>query len=182
MQDVDAFVQNYTAASRTHIAYAGTLDPLAPLVAHDYDFLGKDDPNMAFRTSVIEYLFRETYWYDGLMPAASNELLHDLYVSEMDFAVNHFSSGPRELALEILRREMYETFSHAYTLRLGQDQGMPLSAALFRRTQECGSDEPGRSVLVALDARLMTETDSRARANLQHWQRWVGTDGTKPRS
>jgi len=173
MKDVATFVQTYTAASRQFIVYAGSCDPLADPVAPDLEFLRKDDPNCTFRDEVIKYLFPPKYWDDGLMHTVSDELLHDLHVANIEHAVGHCGDGRIEMALEILRRNMYETFVYAYALRLGQDQGMPLERAVFQCMRERENDAPARALLLALDARMTSEKDPRARANLEHWRPWL---------
>ena len=122
MSDVSDFVGRYSQDSLHRIKYAGSIDPLDPVAQMDRDFLRKDDPNLPFRSEVIAFLFGSPSMAGRGAVSARDELVEDLFRAHWEFAVGHDCLGHEALATEILRRERYEAFVHAYTLSLGMDQ------------------------------------------------------------
>jgi hypothetical protein len=168
MEDVAAFVRQYTRDSQSRIRYAGSIDPLGPKMVHDRDFLREDDPNLPLRLDVISHLFGPSLL--ARQATVGDELLEDLFVAHWEFAVGHDCAGHGELALEVLRRQLYGTFVIAYTLPLGMDQGVPLLEAVSRSKASGKSPVPG--LLLALEAQLEKETRQRAKKHLQIWRGW----------
>ena len=180
MDDLGVFIRGYTRDSLSRVTYAGAIDPQnseasecwkLPRERRD-DFLRNDDPNFSFRSAVLSYLFRSDPNPKSTGPEASDELIHDLFIAHWEFAVGHDNPGDEQLAEEVLRRDLFGTFVHAYRLPLGMDQGIPLEIAIQRRTGLSGAS-PVSHLLNAIDQLLQHEAGTNARRNLNEWQRQI---------
>ena len=106
-----------------------------------------------------------------MLSAVTDELLHDLFITHWEFAVGHDHAGSEGLATEVLRRQLYGTFVHAYTLPLGMDQGIPLEIAI--RNARSAGKPPTDELLLALESSLERETRTKAREHLEKWRQWL---------
>lgn len=171
MEDIADFVRGYTRDSLPRIECAGCIDPVdskGPV----RDVLRRNDPNLSFRSAVMSFLFRSQSSAGDIAVQCPDELLQDLFVADLNFAVCHNCCAHELLAREVLRRELYETFVYAYTLPLGMDQGLPLETAIGRNTRSIGGT-PKPELLVALESVLERETRAEAREHLHKWRQWL---------
>jgi hypothetical protein len=180
MDDLGVFVRGYTRDSLSRVRYAGSVDPQNRLDSDHWklprerlaDFLRNDDPNFLFRFAILSYLFGSYSNTRSTASEVSDELIHDLFVAHWDFAVGHDAPGHEALASEVLRRNLYGTFVHAYTVDLGMDQGIPLEIAIAEKTSVSGTS-PIPQLLLAIDQLLKHEAGRSARRNLNKWRRYI---------
>jgi hypothetical protein len=117
-------------------------------------------------------LFRSLPNTTSTRTEASDELIHDLFIAHWEFAVGHDCPGDEHLAEEVLRRDLFGTFVHAYRLPLGMDQGVPLEIAIQRRAGLHGTS-PVPHLLIAIDQLLKHEAGTSARRNLNKWRQFI---------
>jgi hypothetical protein len=180
MGHIGVFVRGYTRDSLSRVRYFGTIDPLNSEASECWklprerraDFLRNDDPNFSFRSAVLSYLFRSHSNTMSTGSVASDELIHDLFIAHWEFAVGHDCPGDEQLAEEVLRRDLFGTFVHAYRLPLGMDQGIPLEIAIQTRTGLSGTS-PISHLLIAIDQLLKHEAETSARRNLNKWREFI---------
>jgi hypothetical protein len=180
MDELAAFVRGYTRDSLSQVRYAGTIDPQNVEASECWklpegrraDFLRNDDPNRSFRSAVLSYLFRSHPNTMSTGSEASDELIHDLFIAHWEFAVGHDCPGDEQLAEEVLRRDLFGTFVHAYTLPLGMDQGIPLEIAITRKTSVNGTS-PIPQLLLAVELLLKHEPRVSTHKHLEKWRQWL---------
>jgi hypothetical protein len=180
MDDLEVFVRGYNRGLLSRVRYAGTIDPQK---SDDPDYweqlpterrahLLNDDPNFSFRSTILDYLFGSCSSNKSAASEVSDELIHDLFVAHWEFAVGHDCPGHEELATEVLRRGLFETFAHAYRLPLGMDQGVPLEIAIGQKITLSGRS-PVSQLLLAIDRLFEREAGTAARSNLTKWRHFI---------